>query len=79
MFRPIVVHKANCLRALPAAIVSQLYATLTKAVEDPFKNDAQKKVGAEPLLRPPAEFAGLIARDWKVYAEAIRIANVKAE
>lgn len=66
-------------RGLPNAVVTQLYATLTKAVGDPFTNDALKKVGAEPLLRPPAEFSALIAKDWKVYGEAIRIANVKAE
>jgi tripartite-type tricarboxylate transporter receptor subunit TctC len=66
-------------RALPAAVVAQLYSTLTKAVQDPATNDALKKVGAEPLLRPQSEFSALIARDWKVYGEAIRIANVKVE
>ena len=66
-------------RGLPAAVVAQLYATLTKTVQDPFTNEALKKVGAEPLLRPPAEFSALIAKDWNVYGEAIRIANVKVE
>ena len=66
-------------RGLPAPIVKQLYATLSKAVEDRATNDALKKIGAEPLLRPPAEFGALIAKDWKVYGEAIRIADVKVE
>jgi tripartite-type tricarboxylate transporter receptor subunit TctC len=66
-------------RGLPPSVVKQLYATLTKAVEDRATNDALKKVGAEPLLRPSAEFSALIAKDWKVYGEAIRIANLKVE
>jgi tripartite-type tricarboxylate transporter receptor subunit TctC len=64
---------------LPVAVVTQLYSTLTKAVEDPATNDALKKVGAEPVLKPQPEFSALIAKDWKVYGEAIRIANVKVE
>jgi tripartite-type tricarboxylate transporter receptor subunit TctC len=66
-------------RGLPAAVVKQLYSTLTRAVEDPATNNALKKVGAEPLLRPSGEFSALIAKDWKVYGEAIRIAKVKVE
>ena len=66
-------------RAIPPAIVTKLYGALVKAVEDPATNDALKKVGAEPRLAPPAELSALIAKDWKVYAEAIRIANVKVE
>ncbi len=66
-------------RGLPNAIVTRLYGSLVKAVEDPPTNEALKKIGAEPRTLPPAEFAALIARDWKVYGEAIRIANVKAE
>ena len=66
-------------RGLPPAIVKQLYATLVKTVQDTATSEALKKVGAEPVLRPSAEFSELIAKDWKVYGEAIRIANVKVE
>jgi tripartite-type tricarboxylate transporter receptor subunit TctC len=66
-------------RALPNATVTKLHATLVKAVEDPATNEALKKVGAEPRIGTPAELAAIIARDWKVYGDAIRIANVKVE
>jgi tripartite-type tricarboxylate transporter receptor subunit TctC len=65
--------------ALPRAVVAKLHDAFVKAVEDPATNEALKKVGAEPRLSPSAEFSSLIAKDWKVYAEAIRIANVKVE
>jgi len=66
-------------RGLPKPLADKLYATLAKAVNDPATNDALKKIGAEPALSPPAEFSALIEKDWKVYGEAIRIANVKVE
>lgn len=66
-------------RGMPPALVSQLYAALVKAVEDPATHEALKKVGAEPIVRPAPDFQALIARDWRVYGEAIRLANVKAE
>ena len=66
-------------RATPNAIVTKLHAALVKAIEDPATNEALKKVGAEPHTSTPAELSALIAKDWKVYGEAIRIANLKAE
>lgn len=64
---------------LPRPVVTKLYDAFVKTVEDPTTNEALKKVGAEPRLSPSAEFSSLIAKDWKVYGEAIRIANVKVE
>lgn len=66
-------------RGLPKPLVDKLHATLVKAVNDPTTNEALKKVGAEPALMPPGEFGALIEKDWKLYGEAIRIANVKVE
>ena len=66
-------------RALPNSIVTKLYGALVQAVGDPATNEALKKVGAEPRLAPTAELSAIIAKDWKSYGEAIRIANVKVE
>ncbi len=63
----------------PKAIINKLHATLVKAVTDPATNDALKKVGAEPHTSTPAEFGKLIAKDWKSFGDAIRIANLKVD
>lgn len=59
-------------------ILNQLHATLIKAVNDPTTNAALKRVGAEPLTSTPAEYAALIARDWKSFGDAIRISGLTA-
>jgi tripartite-type tricarboxylate transporter receptor subunit TctC len=64
---------------LPKPIVEKLRATLIKAVSDPSTNAGLKKVGAEPVTSTPGEFAKLIAKDWKVFGEAIRVANLKTD
>lgn len=64
---------------LPKPIVEKLRATLIKAVNDPATNAGLKKVGAEPVTSTPGEFAKLIAKDWKTFGEAIRVANLKTD
>lgn len=64
---------------LPKPIVEKLRAALIKAVNDPATNEGLKKVGAEPVTSTPAEFAQLIAKDWKSFGEAIRVANLKTD
>jgi len=66
-------------KGLPKPILQKLHATLVKAVNDPATNSSLKKVGAEPLTSTPAEFASLIAKDWKIIGEAIRVANLKVD
>ncbi|MGZ8156394.1 MAG: tripartite tricarboxylate transporter substrate-binding protein, partial [Burkholderiales bacterium] len=66
-------------KGLPKHIVSKLHDTLGKALNDPATNEAMKKIGAEPQLSSSAEFAALIEKDWKVYGEAIRVANLRVE
>jgi tripartite-type tricarboxylate transporter receptor subunit TctC len=66
-------------RALPKDVVARLHDALVRAVNDPGTNEGLKKVGAEPLTSTPAAFAALIAKDWKSYGEAIRLANLKVE
>ncbi|HET9663121.1 MAG TPA: tripartite tricarboxylate transporter substrate-binding protein, partial [Burkholderiales bacterium] len=64
---------------LPKPVMDKLHATLIKAVSDPAANEALKKVGAEPVTSTPGEFNKLIAKDWKTFGEAIRVANLKVE
>lgn len=66
-------------RRLPKPIVDKLHATLLKAVHDSATNEALKKIGAEPVTSSPEEFGQLIAKDWKTFGEAIRVANLKIE
>lgn len=66
-------------KGLPTPIVSRLHDALTKALNDPFTNEGLKKVGAEPRITNPGDFAALIARDWTTYGEAIRVARLSVE
>ena len=59
-------------------IVEKLRVTLHKAVADPATNEAMKRVGAEPVVGTPAQFAALIKGDWKNFGDAIRVAGLKA-
>jgi tripartite-type tricarboxylate transporter receptor subunit TctC len=64
---------------LAPAIADTLRNAVTKALNDPGVNEGLKRVGAEPRTSTPAEFNAQIAKDWKSYGEAIRVANLKAE
>jgi tripartite-type tricarboxylate transporter receptor subunit TctC len=64
---------------LPKPIVEKLRAALIKAMNDTATNEGLKKVGAEPVTSTPAEFAQLVAKDWKSFGEAIRVANLKTD
>jgi tripartite-type tricarboxylate transporter receptor subunit TctC len=66
-------------KGMPKPILDKLHAILVKAVNDPSTNEALKRVGAEPGVGTPSEFAALIAKDWKSFGDAIRIANLKVE
>ena len=66
-------------RNLPQPLVEKLRVVLIKAVNDPATNEGLRKVGAEPVTSTPAEFAQLIAKDWKSFGEAIRVANLKTD
>jgi tripartite-type tricarboxylate transporter receptor subunit TctC len=66
-------------RGLPKDIMNRLHDALTRALNDPATSEALKKVGAEPRITTPQAFAALIARDYKTYGEAIRVANLKVE
>ncbi|MGQ0525409.1 MAG: Bug family tripartite tricarboxylate transporter substrate binding protein [Betaproteobacteria bacterium] len=64
---------------LPKPIVEKVRAALIRALNDSATNEGLKKVGAEPVTSTPAEFAQLIAKDWKSFGEAIRVANLRTD
>lgn len=66
-------------KRLPKQIMDKLHAAMTQAMNDPVTSETMKKVGAEPSLSSPDEFRELIAKDWKSFGEAIRVANLKIE
>ena len=66
-------------RGLPGPIAETLRTAVGRAVVDAGVNEGLKRVGAEPRASTPAEFSAQIAKDWKSYGEAIRVANLKAE
>jgi tripartite-type tricarboxylate transporter receptor subunit TctC len=66
-------------KGLPKPILQKLHAMLIKAVNDPTTNGQLKKVGAEPQTGTPGDFAKLIAKDWKSFGEAIRVAKLKVD
>lgn len=66
-------------RATPRPILGKLHEALVKTVNDPAVAEALKRAGAEPITSTPAEFARLIAKDWKSFGEAIRLSGLKVE
>jgi tripartite-type tricarboxylate transporter receptor subunit TctC len=66
-------------RGLPKAIIDKLNATLVSAVSDAASVEALKRIGAEPLIGSPADFARLIAKEWKNLGDAIRVSNLKVD
>lgn len=65
--------------ALPRPVAQILHGAIERALGDATVNEGLKRIGAEPRTSTPAEFTAQIARDWKSYGEAIRVANLKVE
>ena len=64
---------------LPRAVAGTLHGAIARAIADPGVNEGLKRVGAEPHTSTADEFRAVIAKDWKSYSEAIRVANLKVE
>jgi tripartite-type tricarboxylate transporter receptor subunit TctC len=62
----------------PKGIRDTLHSTVHKSIADSTVQSALKKVGADPVTSTPAEFAKVIADDWKRFGDAIRAADLKA-
>ena len=63
----------------PKAIIDKMAAEIAKACKDPKFVEKLASLGADPSGITPKEFADLIARDLKTWAEAVEVAGVKVK
>jgi len=63
----------------PAAIVARLNATINDGLRSPETRAALAKLGIEPLISTPEEFAAMIAEEAPKWAEAVRVTGIKVE
>jgi tripartite-type tricarboxylate transporter receptor subunit TctC len=63
----------------PVAIINQLNAEMRKYLGSPETKDAYAKLGHEPMFSTPEYVRGRIASEQKVFAPAVKAANLKPE
>src|SRR5262249_57316741 len=63
----------------PAAIVARLNATINDGLRSAETRAALEKLGIEPLITTPDEFAALIAEEAPKWADAVRQTGIKVE
>jgi tripartite-type tricarboxylate transporter receptor subunit TctC len=63
----------------PAAIVAKLNATINDGLRSAQTRAALAKLGIEPLISTPEEFAAMIADEAPKWAEAVRVTGIKLE
>ena len=63
----------------PAVIVARLNATINEGLRSAETRAALAKLGIEPLISTPQEFAAMIAEEAPKWAEAVRLTGIKVE
>jgi tripartite-type tricarboxylate transporter receptor subunit TctC len=63
----------------PAAIVAKLNATINEGLRSAETQAALDRLGIEPLISTPEEFAALIAEEAPKWADAVRQTGIKVE
>jgi len=63
----------------PAAVIDKLNATINEALRAADVRASFTRLGIEPKITTPAEFAAIIAEDGPKWAEIVRITGIKAE
>jgi tripartite-type tricarboxylate transporter receptor subunit TctC len=63
----------------PPAVVAKLNATINDGLRSPESRAALDKLGIEPLISSPQEFAAMIAEEAPKWAEAVRVTGIKVE
>jgi tripartite-type tricarboxylate transporter receptor subunit TctC len=63
----------------PAAIVDKLNATINDGLRSPETRAAFDKLGIEPKITTPREFAAILAEEAPKWAEAVRVTGIKVE
>jgi len=61
----------------PAAIIDKLNATINDGLRSPETRAAFEKLGIEPKIRTPQEFAAILAEEAPKWAEAVRVTGIK--
>jgi tripartite-type tricarboxylate transporter receptor subunit TctC len=62
----------------PAAAIDKLNATINEGLRSPEMRASFAKIGTEPVVTTPQEFAALIASEVPKWAEVVRVIGVKA-
>ena len=63
----------------PAAVVARLNATVNQALAMPEVRSALVKLGSDPKIGTPQEFAAFIAAESERWGKVVRDANIKVE
>jgi len=63
----------------PQAVIAKLNATINEGLRSAETRAALEKLGIEPLITTPEEFAALIAEEAPKWAEAVRQTGIKVE
>jgi tripartite-type tricarboxylate transporter receptor subunit TctC len=63
----------------PAAIIGQLNGVINQALATPEVSTALKKLGSNPKMGTPQEFAAFIAEETQRWGQVVRDANIKVE
>ncbi len=63
----------------PAAVIGRLNAAINDGLRSAEMRASFARLGIEPKITTPAEFAAIIAQEAPVWAEAVRITGIKAE
>ena len=65
--------------SMPAPLVKQLNAEITKAVRNPAVKERLAQLGAEVQTTSPEEFAGFLKGEMQKWAQAVRDSNARVE
>jgi tripartite-type tricarboxylate transporter receptor subunit TctC len=63
----------------PAAVIDKLNAAINDGLRSPDVRASFTRLGIEPKITTPAEFAAIIAEEGPKWAEIVRITGIKAE
>jgi tripartite-type tricarboxylate transporter receptor subunit TctC len=61
----------------PATVIERLNAAINDALRSPEMRLSMSKLGIEPVITTPQEFAAIIAQEIPKWAEVVRITGVK--
>ena len=63
----------------PTAVIDKLNVTINEGLRSPQMRTTFAKLGIEPKITTPQEFAAIIAEDTRKWAAAVRMTGIKGE